>query len=280
MADAALYVGAKGLPLSKRVIPQEDMYVSVRANTTMTEEEREGAFGHLASGIMSRIERMVAEVPDKLDSRTWQLDTATARLEELQKQSSEDFPRSAELKSMYAELYDLQCQLREEENSPEAIARRAELQERLEYKGREPGWSLMLNATPALVEQLECVDADEVRAIMARREAEAAMERSRLAAMAESATVSDASTEQEPAPVAAEQETPEPGNADSDIAEAAESSPEPDSPLPEVPPTVSDLAHPTSIRDMLNRRRSSPDRPNPTRPPTDPSAERDHGREL
>lgn len=73
---------------------------------------------------------------------------------------------------MYAELYDLQRQLREEENSPEAIARRAALQERLEYKGREPGWSFMLNATPALVEQLECVDADEVRVIMARREAE------------------------------------------------------------------------------------------------------------
>ncbi|REK78755.1 helicase [Rhodococcus erythropolis] len=280
MADAALYVGAKGLPLSTRVIPQEDMYVSVRANTTMTEEEREGAFGHLASGIMSRIERMVAEVPDKLDSRTWQLDTATARLEELQKQSSEDFPRSAELKLMYAELYDLQRQLREEENSPEAIARRAELQERLEYKGREPGWSLMLNATPALVEQLECVDADEVRAIMARREAEAAMERSRLAAVAESATVSDASTEQDSAPAAAEQETSKPGNADPDIAEAAESSPEPDSPSNEAPPTVIDLAHPTSIRDMLNRRRSSPDRPNPARPSTDPSVERDHGQEL
>ena len=138
----------------------------------------------------------------------------------------------------------------------------------------------MLNATPALVEQLECVDADEVRAIMARREAEAAMERSRLAAVAESATVSGASTERDPAPVAAEQETSEPGNVDPVIAEPAESFPEPDSPSNEAPPTVIDLAHPTSIRDMLNRRRSSPDRPNPARPSTDPSVERDHGQEL
>ncbi|MFF1554056.1 hypothetical protein ACFVX3_23795 [Rhodococcus erythropolis] len=87
----------------------------------------------------------------------------------------------------------------------------------------------MVNATPALVGQLECVDADEVRAIMARREAEAAMERSRLAAV--SAIASDASTEQDPAPVAAEPETPEPGNVDPDIAKVIEPSPEPDSPV-------------------------------------------------
>src|SRR3546814_20970273 len=115
---------------------------------------------------------------------------------------------------------------------------------------------------------------------MARREAEAAMERSRLAAMAESATVSDASTEQEPAPVAAEQETPEPCNADLAIAEAAESSPEPDSPSNEAPPTVLDLAHPTSIRDMLNRRPASPDRPNPAHSSTDPSLPPDPDQEL
>src|SRR3546814_17782470 len=40
MADAALYVGAKGLPLSTRVIPQEDMYVRVRS-----EERRVGQEG-------------------------------------------------------------------------------------------------------------------------------------------------------------------------------------------------------------------------------------------
>ena len=48
-----------------------------------------------------------------------------------------------------------------------------ELQARLAMRGRSDGWSLLLNPTPALVEELGFETADEVRQMMWRREVEA-----------------------------------------------------------------------------------------------------------
>jgi len=45
----------------------------------------------------------------------------------------------------------LSAQLRIEASGPEARAAAAEAEERMEAMGRKPGWSLLLNPTPALL---------------------------------------------------------------------------------------------------------------------------------
>lgn len=54
--------------------------------------------------------------------------------------------------------------------SPEAKARAEAASQRMKMRGREPGWSLTLNPTPALVEELGYPNADAVRRAVRIRE--------------------------------------------------------------------------------------------------------------
>ena len=119
---------------------------------------------------------MAAAVPQELTKRQHRLDLDRDKLAELETVTATDFPHATRLQDLSTELHHLRRELREAETSPEAIARNDARLARLRAKGREQGWSLMLNATPALVEELGCSDADEVRQLMADREHEAATE--------------------------------------------------------------------------------------------------------
>lgn len=54
--------------------------------------------------------------------------------------------------------------------SPEAKAKAAAAEQRMAARGRKPGWSLLLNPTPALVEELGYPSADALRKIVRARE--------------------------------------------------------------------------------------------------------------
>lgn len=118
---------------------------------------------------MTRAENLISgDLYKALDERRWRLQRDTERLRQLDTEPPTEFDRGDELKAMYDELDQLERQLRQEATSPEAIARREALEKRLQSKGRQRGWSLMLNATPALCKENGYDSPAQVRALMAQ----------------------------------------------------------------------------------------------------------------
>ena len=63
--------------------------------------------------------------------------------------------------------------------SPEAKAKTKAAQQRMNARGRKPGWSLLLNATPALLEELGYPNAEALRRTVRTRERLALQQRQR-----------------------------------------------------------------------------------------------------
>ncbi|MCX5042489.1 helicase [Aldersonia sp. NBC_00410] len=159
-----LFVSFERLPLPARAYEPDDLYGSVDPKTAAAK----------ASGNLTRIENMAASAATVLAKAEYQLDRERRTLQHLENTPSVDFRHAARLQDLSAELHQLRSELREAENSPEALARHAARAARLDAKGREDGWSLILNPTPALVEELGLDNADEVRELMAERQRDAA----------------------------------------------------------------------------------------------------------
>ena len=98
------------------------------------------------------------------------LDRDEHRLETLEATELSDFPKAAQLSDLSDQVSQLRREIKEAETSPEALARNDARAERAAAKGREPGWSLLLNPTPAKVEETGLGSADAVRAMMRERE--------------------------------------------------------------------------------------------------------------
>lgn len=127
----------------------------------------------MANGVMTRIENAIARAPDEAERSRQDLDDNRARLEELHRTPDEPFADKAKLQLMKTELASIQDALAAYEQSDAAQQAARELHERLAAKGRTETWSLMLNPTPAFVEELGFDSADEVRQMMRHREIEA-----------------------------------------------------------------------------------------------------------
>jgi hypothetical protein len=80
------------------------------------------------------------------------------------------FKHSSALEAQQAELAALTLELRTAAESPEAKAKAEAAQQRMKMRGREHGWSLHLNPTPALVEELGYPNADALRRAVRIRE--------------------------------------------------------------------------------------------------------------
>ncbi|WP_240498128.1 helicase-related protein [Williamsia sp. 1135] len=173
MTTDSIYLQFANLPIPHKEIHLRDLYDS---DSVTGGDRSPTARAAYASGFMTRLESMVTGAEHSLDVGRWQLERDRARLDELQAVSSSEFPRGRELRDLTDELTALQRELREAETSPEAIAAREQLSERMNERGRDHGWSLMLNPTPALVEQLGYDNADQVRQMMADREYQALTE--------------------------------------------------------------------------------------------------------
>ncbi|MFI9511209.1 helicase-related protein [Nocardia sp. NPDC052566] len=171
-SNSVVYVKPVGLPVLKS-IEHEALYVDAVKAAAMSPAEHDAAQARLASGIMTRVENLIADLPKALDNRRWDLDRDRKRLHQLETEPAPEFTRLSELKQLHAELDALERDLRTEAVSPQAQDRRRALNDRLAAKGRRPGWSLMLNATPALCRHLGYDNPDQLRALMRKREQDA-----------------------------------------------------------------------------------------------------------
>ena len=64
----------------------------------------------------------------------------------------------------------LTLELRLAAESPEAKQKAGAAEERMKMRGRKPGWSLLLNPSPAVLEDSGCTSADVLRRMIEARE--------------------------------------------------------------------------------------------------------------
>ena len=105
-------------------------------------------------GLVRRVENMVADTANYRDELTRRHDHAVTRISELEEVAEEPFEHTDELRDKRQRLDSLTAQLQITADSPEAKAKAAEHQARLDAHGRQPGWSLALNPTPALIAEV------------------------------------------------------------------------------------------------------------------------------
>jgi len=101
-------------------------------------------------GFVRRVENMVADTPHYRDELNRRHEHALTRIAELEAVADEPFEHTDTLRDKRYRLDTLTTQLQTSADSPEAKAKETEHQQRMDAQGREPGWSLALNPTPAL----------------------------------------------------------------------------------------------------------------------------------
>jgi len=101
-------------------------------------------------GLVRRVENMVADTPHYRDELTRRHDHALTRIAELEAVADAPFEHTDTLRDKRHRLDTLTAALQMSADSPEAKAKETEHRQRLDARGREPGWSLALNPTPAL----------------------------------------------------------------------------------------------------------------------------------
>ena len=121
------------------------------------------AGGAKARGLMKRVENLWAQLPRHYDSLRLDLDRDQSEYDDLVAHPPEPFEHTATLTDRQAELAALTLELKLAAQSPEALARAAAAQERMAQRGRKPGWSLLHNPTPYLVDQHGFPDAAAMR---------------------------------------------------------------------------------------------------------------------
>jgi len=102
-------------------------------------------------GLVRRVENMVDDTAHYRDDLTRRHDHAVTRISELEAVADQPFEHTDELRDKRQRFDTLTAQLQISADSPEAQAKKAEHEARLEATGRQPGWSLALNPTPALL---------------------------------------------------------------------------------------------------------------------------------
>ncbi len=132
-------------------------------NTVAAQDLNAGA----GMGLLRRVENLVRNTEDYRQQVRGRYEHAVRRIDELAAVADTPFEHTGELADKQSELEQLSAQLRIEASGPEARAAAAEAEERMEAMGRKPGWSLMLNPTPALLADMG-VDPVEYKARIAR----------------------------------------------------------------------------------------------------------------
>jgi len=101
-------------------------------------------------GLVRRVENMVTDTPHYRDELNRRHGHALTRIAELEAVADAPFEHTDTVRDKRHRLDTLTAALQMSADSPEAKAKEAEHQARLGARGREPGWSLALNPTPAL----------------------------------------------------------------------------------------------------------------------------------
>ncbi|ORJ54338.1 helicase-related protein [Mycobacterium simiae] len=123
-------------------------------------------------GLLRRVENLYTGLPEHHARlrHDRDRDRDQSALDDFLANPPEPFEHTDELASKDAELKTLTLELRMAAESPEAKAKAAAAEQRLQARGRKPGWSLLLNPTPALLEELGFPSADALRRTLRARE--------------------------------------------------------------------------------------------------------------
>ena len=116
-----------------------------------------------ARGIVQRAENLYKELPGMRAGVADRQRLAETDLADLEALGEPAFEHAAELEAARLELAELTAQLRVEEQSEAAQAKAQAATERLAAAGRQPGWTLMINPTPGLVEMMGAASAEDLR---------------------------------------------------------------------------------------------------------------------
>ena len=106
-----------------------------------------------ARGLLTRAENLYKDIPAHHKRLTAHQAVITDELADLTGSAAEPFEHRDELGEKRALLEELTAVLRLESESDAAKAAAADVAERMRAAGRQPGWSLSLNPTPALCEE-------------------------------------------------------------------------------------------------------------------------------
>jgi N12 class adenine-specific DNA methylase len=125
-----------------------------------------GGDTHLAKarGLLQRVENAYKDIPHHKVRLQRRADTLTNELHDYDNTSLGDFEHAGELADKRLELNTLTAQLRMEAQSEAAQAASAAARERMLEAGRQPGWTLDLNPTPAVIADSGLPDATSYRA--------------------------------------------------------------------------------------------------------------------
>lgn len=125
-----------------------------------------GGDAHIAKarGLLQRVENAYKDIPHHNTRLQRRADNLTRELHDYDNTSLGDFEHATELADKRVELSTLTAQLRMEAQSEAAQAASAAARERMLEAGRQPGWTLELNPTPALIADSGLPDATSYRA--------------------------------------------------------------------------------------------------------------------
>ena len=126
--------------------------------------------GVKARGVMKRLENIYTHLPRHCESLRLDLERDQAEYDDLVAHPPDPFEHTAALTDRQAELASLTMELKLAAESPEALARAEAARERMAERGRKPGWSLLHNPTPFLVEEYGYPDAATMRDAVKTRE--------------------------------------------------------------------------------------------------------------
>ncbi len=122
----------------------------------------EGTASQEARAILTRVDRPIRELPGMYQLAQAQLDSAERRLAKLQATATPTFEHSQELADARQAQGKLRRELEEVDSSAQMVELRNRRRERLAAHGREPGWTLDLNPTPAYAKHVKDTGQDEV----------------------------------------------------------------------------------------------------------------------
>jgi hypothetical protein len=123
-----------------------------------------------ARGLVKRVENLYANLPAHRANLQADLDNDERQLDDLLANPPSPFEDADTLDAKKAELAALTLELRLAAESPEAKQRAQAAEERMKMRGRQPGWSLLLNPTPAVLDETGYPTADVLRRKLHARE--------------------------------------------------------------------------------------------------------------
>lgn len=103
--------------------------------------------------ILSRFENRVRTVVQRVDDVKREIETFTARIEELESETATVFPQQQRLNNVREEYREVEERLMKYNASDEVARQTMEYDQRMAAKGRPPGWSLELNPTQYMIEE-------------------------------------------------------------------------------------------------------------------------------